>query len=277
MAEAEDEGAVTLHPATLAALAEFRREREAQATAAKGEAEDAGASLLLSEDFGMSQFWYSPETSQFLAEEARWCHAQVGRGQVAFLASPSAYKAYRSSLAQQRDAGAGAGAGAGVGAAAAPAAAPHPPAAYVLEFDPRFAVFQPHFVHYDYNHPLRGLPPELLGACSVLVLDPPFLNHECLAGFAATVEALRLPAAQGGARLLLASGAVQLQSAAQLLQLRPTRRAIVHAGGRLLNPFALFTNYEHPETLGGWDVEAERAAGVGQGGSDGSGRAEKAE
>ena len=75
--------------------------------------------------------------------------------------------------------------------------------AYILEFDTRFAVFQEAFVRYDYNHPLAGLPQQLLGACSVLVLDPPFLNHECLAGFAATVGALQRPAAQGGARVLL--------------------------------------------------------------------------
>lgn len=242
---------MALHPSTLAALAEFRREREAQLSAAKGEAEDAGATLLLSEDFGMSQFWYSAETSQFLAEEARWCHAQAGQGHVAFLSSPSAYKAYRSlGLAAQQ------------GGAAAGGSAQQPPPAYVFEFDARFAVFQSAFVSYDYNHPLAGIPPQLLGACSVLVLDPPFLNHECLAGFAETVAALRRPEAQGGTRLLLATGAVQLQSAAQLLGLRPTRRAILHAGGRLSNPFALYTNYEHAETLGGWDEEAERAAGV---------------
>jgi len=239
-----DDDAVSLHPATLAALAEFRREREAQEARAKDEASDKGNNLLTSEDYSLSQFWYSAATSQFLAEEVRWCHTQAGGGCVAFLSSPSAYKAYRSLAAAGSD-------------------------AYLLEFDARFAVFQGAFVRYDYNHPLAGLPQQLLGACSVLVLDPPFLNHECLAGFAATVGALQRPAAQGGARVLLASGAVQLQSAAQLLGLRPTRRAIEHAGGRLSNPFALYTNYEHEEALGGWDVEAERAAAAGSGGGGG--------
>jgi hypothetical protein len=255
-----DEDAVTLHPDTLAALAAFRSERAAHAEQAKREAEDTGADLLTSEDYGLSQFWYSAETSQFLAEEVRWCHAQAGGGHIAFLSSPSAYKAYRSLAAA-----------AAAAAAAAGAAAPPPlPAARLFEFDARFAVFGEAFVQYDYNHPLAGLPQALLGACSVLVLDPPFLNHECLAAFAATVGALQRPAAQGGARLLLASGAVQLASARQLLGLRPTRRAIAHAGGRLSNPFALYTNYEHEEALGGWDVEAERAAAGGSGGSGGS-------
>ena len=260
-----DDDAVTLHPDTLAALAAFRSERAAHIEQAKREAEDTGTNLLTSEDYGLSQFWYSAETSQFLAEEVRWCHAQAGGGHIAFLSSPSAYTAYRSLAAA---------AAAGAAPAAAGAAAPQQqlPAAHLFEFDARFAVFGEAFVQYDYNHPLAGLPRALLGACSVLVLDPPFLNHECLAGFAATVGALQRPAAQGGARLLLASGAVQLASARQLLGLRPTRRAIAHAGGRLSNPFSLYTNYEHEEVLGGWDVEAERAA-AGGGGGGGSGAA----
>jgi hypothetical protein len=247
MSGAGDDDSITLSPAALAALLEFRREKASKEEAAAHEDEDTSTSLLMAEDYGASQFWYSSETSEFLAAEVRWCYEQVRKGHVVFLSSPSAYKAYRS-MARLSSSGGGSGSA---------AASPPPPAAHLFEFDTRFAVFGSEFVHYDYNHPLQ-LPAHLLGACSVVMLDPPFLNHECLAAFAETVRALQLPG--GETRVLLATGAVQLQSAAQLLGLRPTAKAILHAGGRLSNPFALYTNYEHQDTLGGWDEEAERAA-----------------
>jgi hypothetical protein len=62
-----------------------------------------------------------------------------------------------------------------------------------------------------------------------------------------------------GAKVLLASGAVQMRAARVHLGLRPTNRGIEHEGGRLSNPFSLFTNYEHPDTLGGWDAQLEEA------------------
>ena len=243
MATAGDDDAVALHPATLAALAEFRREKEEAEARAAHEAEDDSAKLLITEDYGESQFWYSEETSQFLAEEACWCREQLGRGEVVFLSSPSAYKAYRS--LERKRGGSSGGSGGG---------------AHVFEYDARFAVFGEAFVKYDYNHPLEGIPERLLGQCSVVMLDPPFLNRDCLAGFAETVRALQLPT--GETRVLLATGAVQIAFARELLGLRPTQRPILHAGGRLSNPFALYTNYAHEETLRGWDVEAERASGL---------------
>ena len=232
---ADDDAGVSLHPDTLAALAAFMAEKRAQEERAKGEAEDSSASLIMAEDWQQSQFWYAEDTAQFLAGEVRWCAAQAP-GAIAFISSPSAYKAFRSSSA----------------AAAAAAAAP---GAFLLEYDARFAVFGDAFVQYDYNQPL-ALPAHLLGRCSVIMLDPPFLNEDCLAGFAETVRALSVP---GGARVLLATGAVQLAAAAKLLGLRPTRRPILHAK-RLSNPFALFANYEHEEALLGWDEAAEAAA-----------------
>ena len=240
-----DDDPITLHPSTLAALAAFRREREAAEEEAKREAEDDGARLLLTEDYSESQFWYSEETSQFLAEEVCWCREQVGGGEVVFLSSPSAYKAYRS-LVRRRGGGGG-----GSGSSDAQAA-------HLLEYDSRFSVFGDAFVKYDYNHPLEGIPGRLLGRCSVVMLDPPFLNRDCLAGFAQTVRALQLPT--GETRVLLATGAVQLAFAKELLGLRPTQRPILHAGGRLSNPFALFSNYEPEEALLGWDEESERAS-----------------
>ena len=226
-----------LRPDTLAALQAFLAEKAAAEEAASKEAEDGAASLATTESWQLSQFWYSEATSRFLAEEVGRCAAAAAAASPApplavFLSSPSAFKAYR-------------------------AAFPAAPAA-LLEFDERFACFGAAFSRYDYNRPLE-LPPHLLGAAAVLMLDPPFLQRDCLAAFAQSVRALAAP---GGARVLLATGAVQLRAARELLGLRPTRAAVEHAGGRLSNPFKLFASYEGGAELGGWDVEAEAAEEV---------------
>lgn len=249
----DDDDPVALRPDTLAALRAFLAERDAEADNAAREADDGGVALLTSEDWQLSQFWYDAETSTFLADEvARCCSAAAsaavqlhgsssgdardnGDVTVAFLSSPSAYKAFRSR-----------GSTPGV-------------SAVLLEYDPRFSVFGPDaFVRYDYRAPL-DVPARLLGVCDVVLLDPPFLNTECLQGFAATVGALARPGHH--TRVLLASGSVMLIDARRLLGVRPTRARIVHAEGRLSNPFSLYTNYPSSHA-GGWDVEAESAAGA---------------
>ena len=240
MSDRDDaDGAPSLRADTLAALRAFLDERDLAEAAAAREAEDTSASLLTTEDWELSQFWYDEETSRFLAAEVSRC-AVDARGArradstedvvVAFLSSPSAYKALRA-------------AGVPVGVRAV-----------LFEFDPRFNIFAPDFYQFDYKAPL-ALPAELRHGVDVFLLDPPFLNAECLDGFATAVRALSRGA---DARVLLASGAVMLSAARAALGLRPTRRAIAHASGRLSNPFALYTNYERDE-LGGWDVEAEMA------------------
>jgi hypothetical protein len=242
---ADEDDAPSLRPDTLAALQAFLAEKKAAAELEAREAQDAGATLLTSEDWQLSQFWYSESTCRFLAAEVGRCTGADGGGGggggggapaapalAAFLSSPSAFKAYR---------------------AAFPAAP-----AVLLEYDERFSCFGDAFHPYNYASPL-ALPPALLGNCGCIMLDPPFLQRECLAGFAESVRALAAP----GARVLLATGAVQLRAARELLGLRPTNAAIEHESGRLSNPFKLFCNYDAAGPLGGWDVEAEAAEGGG--------------
>jgi hypothetical protein len=285
----DDDAPITLRSDSLAALAAFLAEREALTIAAKREADDAGATLLTSEDWELSQFWYDETTARFLAAEVSRCAAEavavavgvtregtaevdaVTRGGniiVAFVSSPSAYKAYRAS-----------GGIAGV-------------RSVLLEYDSRFNVFGEDFVQFDYKAPeaLRDNAPFLLGNVDVFLIDPPFLNAECLSGFAAAVSLMKRshhaavasasssssliseslstpsqppppPPPPPPPHILLASGAVMLQSARSLLGLRPTRASIKHAAGRLSNPFALYANYMRNE-LGGWeDEEAESVGG----------------
>jgi hypothetical protein len=186
-----------------------------------------------------------------LAGEVARCASDAiaarGAATVAFISCPSAFKGWRAP-------------------GMAPAGKTH---SMLLEFDSRFSVFGDAFALYDYHAP-EVVPESLRGACDVILLDPPFLQPDCLAAFARTVGLLRRGGAaaadgQPPTRILLATGAVMLPHARDLLGLRPTRLKIEHADGRLSNPFALFANYERAETLGGWDEEAEAAAARAEG------------
>jgi hypothetical protein len=166
------------------------------------------------------------------ASSAPGVGADGGRVTVAVLSAPSAYKALL--------------------------AAGLPPwlDARLFEYDTRFAAFGPSFVRYDYAAPL-AFPPELRGAVDVVILDPPFINADCLGGFARTVYALRR---DNGVRTLVCTGAVMLRTARALLGVRPVRAAVRHAANRLSNPFSLYVNYDDAGRLGGVDAEAEAAA-----------------
>ncbi len=107
------------------------------------------------------------------------------------------------------------------------------------------------FVYYDFNSPL-DLPSALIGQCAGIVLDPPYLNADCLKGFTSTVMMLRkaedIP-------LMLCTGAVMADTAAAMLGVKQTAAAIVHEGSRLSNPFACFVANIEPSELGGYAVE----------------------
>ena len=270
VAGAEDGGG--LSAATREALLAVLSATSAARARAADEADTAatGAALATEEDWAISQFWYSEATARELAALARGLAAEAaaeaaaaaaasggdGGGRaavVACLSCPSVYKALRALLAEEAAAAAAAG--------PAPPAARAPVRAHVLEFDRRFAIFGEDFSFFDYNTPLE-LPAALLGACDVVVLDPPFLNRDCLAAFASSVAALRRPAG-GATRVVLCTGAVMLRAARELLGARPTRAEVRHESGRLSNPFSVFVDFPvsdaHP-FLRGVDEEAERAA-----------------
>lgn len=241
---------LTLRPDTLAVLQAFLAEREAARAAEEKEAEDTSQALKLSEGFGMSQFWYDEATCAALATEVlrlvedcaakkRKRAAETGsdspvRVRVACLACPSTFKAL----------------------VARPLPAGLEP--FVFEYDMRFAVFGPRFVHYDFNAPAAfgsSVSAELPGSFDIIALDPPYLNADCLAAFASTIDVLK---AAPDVPIMLCTGAVMLPHAARLLKARPTSFHVGHAS-HLSNPFALYVNYPVPETLGGIDEEAEAA------------------
>jgi hypothetical protein len=237
-----EDGPPALRADTLAILQQVLREKEEARERAAREAESSAVTLGIEEDWQASQFWYDEATCRALAREllalAAARHAAGGAGtvNVACLACPSAYKALR--------------------------ALGLPPyvRAWVFEVDTRFGVFGEDFVHYDFNAPLR-FPEALRGSMDVVIMDPPFINRDCLRAFARTALALRRG---NDVRLLLCTGAVMLREARLLLGARPMRLHVGHVN-RLSNPFSLYINYDDAGRLGG-------VAGGRGGGGAGGGR-----
>ena len=115
----------------------------------------------VSEDFGMSQFWYDAETSRRLGQEAL-NHAKGGV--IAIISAPSAYKKLLDLEPNRTD-------------------------AYCFEYDPRFACFGDAFVKYDFHEPER-IPAKLLGRCDYIMVDPPYLNPDAVAKYSRTIRLL---------------------------------------------------------------------------------------
>jgi EEF1A lysine methyltransferase 1 len=122
---------------------------------------------IFGEDWNASQFWYTNETASTLARQllVNADHHSA----IAVVSAPSVYVQLRNMLAE-KDAAAR-------------------PRLCLLEFDTRFEVVGPDFVHYDYQHPLR-LPAELKGQFDRIICDPPFLSEDCQTKTALTVRYL---------------------------------------------------------------------------------------
>eukprot|EP01052_Picozoa_sp_SAG31_P021800 SAG31_NODE_1703_length_7495_cov_3.115062_6_plen_266_part_00 len=136
-----------------------------EATAAKNE----GAGV--SENFGLSQFWYDESTSKALACEAL---ERSNGGKIAILSAPSAYR----SLVEVVD----------------PACKMR---AFCFEYDRRFAqTFGSQYVYYDFNDP-DNVPASLRGQCDYIMVDPPYLNPDAVEKYARTIRALARPPEDG--------------------------------------------------------------------------------
>ncbi|KAF8985573.1 hypothetical protein BGZ46_003579 [Entomortierella lignicola] len=106
---------------------------------------------LFREDWQLSQFWYSDETSEKLAQEI--LNNTDANSIVCCISSPTAY--------------------------------------VKLMFDTRFDVYGRQFIHYDYAKPQEfRLSEELKGTVDMIVVDPPFLSEECLTKTLQTVRFL---------------------------------------------------------------------------------------
>ncbi|XVE75800.1 hypothetical protein DITRI_Ditri12bG0121300 [Diplodiscus trichospermus] len=230
--DTDDDDPPVLSSHALAALKEFLQE-QSQALANHETLETGGAGgngaesevALVTEDWGLSQFWYDPETARTVAQEVlSLSTCSDSDYKVACIACPTLYaylKKMDPSISVQ-----------------------------LLDYDKRFEQYGSDFTFYDYNQP-EDLPLELKHTYQVIVADPPYLSKECLEKVSQTISFLIRPQQS---YLLLLTGEVQRDRAAELLGLRPCNFRPRHSS-KLGNEFRLFTNYDPGERLGGWEQE----------------------
>ncbi|GAP85220.1 putative n-6 adenine-specific DNA methyltransferase 2 [Rosellinia necatrix] len=192
------------------------------------------------EDWNESQFWYSDETANLLANQL--LDGTSDKSAIAVVSTPSVFVALKNIMT------------------AAGYTGPKP-TTYLLEHDHRFAVF-PEFVFYDFAHPFK-LPASLKGAVDGgMICDPPFLSDDCQTKMAMTLRWLaRKPSTSttttssssssssssdaAGPRVLICTGERMEPLVGRLyrpLGVRTTTYEPVHAG--LKNEFLCYANFE---------------------------------
>ncbi|EYU38724.1 hypothetical protein MIMGU_mgv1a012685mg [Erythranthe guttata] len=218
----EDDGddlpALSSH--ALDALKEFLAEQNREVAAADG-AEEVS---LVAEDWRLSQFWYDRETAETIAAEVATLCETLASPRVSCIACPTLYAYLKRS-------------------------APQVPA-QLLEYDKRFEQYGTEFTFYDYNHP-EDLPSSLKHSFPIVVADPPYLSKECLEKVAEAIRFLSIP---GESYVLLLTGEVQKDLAAEVLGLHPCGFRPQHTS-KLGNEFRLFTSYDPGTRLSGWQKE----------------------
>ncbi|XP_068307877.1 uncharacterized protein [Pyrus communis] len=227
VASDDDDDAPTLSLQALEALKEFLGEQTQSSpdTAAESREADSTGPALIAEDWRLSQFWYDPRTAQTLAQEVlTLCNSATASARVACVACPSLYAYLKNADSDV--------------------------SVQLLEYDKRFEQYGSDFSFYDYNRP-EDLPLELKNAFDIVVADPPYLSQECLEKVAQTISFL---ARSEKSYLLLLTGAVQKERAAELMGLHPCGFRPQHSS-KLGNEFRLFTNYDPETRLEGWELE----------------------
>eukprot|EP01133_Synstelium_polycarpum_P016759 gene16759-19927_t len=150
---------------SLAALQEFMKEK-----AAKELEEEHQQDTDIGEDWGLSQFWYEPSTSELVAKAIAIDTLGTNK-RVLCLSTPSIFRVLYHN--QQ-------------------------------EFDKRFSVFGDRFSFYDYKSPL-DFPEHYKESFDLICFDPPFLSEECLERVSHTIKAL----SHSNTRLILLTGRIQ--------------------------------------------------------------------
>ena len=185
-----------LSSSTLKALTEFLAEQQS-------------GQKSQDEDWQLSQFWYSKETSVRLTREI--LENTNSGDMIACISSPTAFKEFLSIDNLDRK-------------------------VFLLEFDSRFQIYD-NFIQYDYNDPLN-LPRELLGKIDYILVDPPFLSIECWTKVSSTVKSLL----SKNGKICACTGAIMKEFLARELMTLETDYSPCHTGG-LQNEFKAFINY----------------------------------
>lgn len=212
----EDEFQLSLE--TLAILEQFKREKQEQdekfqkLKAQSEKAHELKAKLTMldfKEDWQLSQFWYTEDTSNALAQEAI---SQTLAGQrIGCIASPSVYTALKK-IEHDRE-------------------------PFVLEYDKRFNVFDEEFIFYDFNEPL-AIDKSMRNSFDFLVIDPPFLSNACWSKVIQTAKYL----IKEKGKIMVCTGLVMKELIASELDCQLCEFQIEHANG-LSNEFGCYLNY----------------------------------
>ncbi|CAJ0571524.1 unnamed protein product, partial [Mesorhabditis spiculigera] len=148
-----DDDIPTLPEDTLQLIAQFRQEQKRQE-----EAEQTGAGEI-SENWQLSQFWYTPETARALCQEATKALLEArGGGNVAVISAPTLLQYFGDVEAVKEK----------------------KINLRLFEYDDRFRIKYPdEYINFDYRSPLL-LPEDLRNTFDLVIADPPFLSDECL-------------------------------------------------------------------------------------------------
>ncbi|KAF8250269.1 N-6 adenine-specific DNA methyltransferas-like protein 2, partial [Wilcoxina mikolae CBS 423.85] len=237
-----------LAPSTWDALAEFMREKDEQARRfedlrLKAEQEHEARIATMEdfeEDWNHSQFWYSDETASALAEAL--LEGATEDTVIGLVSAPTVYVKIREWKSTGRIS--------------------KNITVKLFEFDQRFAVFKDDFIPYNFQHPLRALPPSLKAKFDRVLIDPPFLSEDCQTKTALTVRWMTKPwvAQRIGAsasaesevqqpRIMLCTGERMKDLVLRLY--RPagviTTTLDVQHHNKLNNDFHCYSNFEHGE------------------------------
>ena len=179
---------------------------------------DAAGSAYVSEDFGMSQFWYDDETAERMARQMLRFEGRLG-----FISCPTAFRALKRLAPERAD-------------------------VFCFEYDRRFGqLWGNEFVFYDCHKPL-DLPLELHGSFDALIADPPYLNPDTMQSFGQTLQLLsRTGCVRGGGQdtipSVLVTGAVLQDDIARVLGFEPAVFEPRHSSN-IMNRLLCYCNFE---------------------------------
>lgn len=223
-----DNDDLKLSSSTMLALQEFlkeEKERKEEFEKLSAQAEDEFDRVrelgmnAFQEDWNLSQFWYSKETSDLLADEL--LEGATATTRIVVISAPSVYAA----IIQR------------------PLDSLPTKEISLLEFDDRFRIMaKDKFVHYDFNKP-EDLSPVLENSFDRALVDPPFLSEECQTKAAIATKYL-LKRDQPTNRIIVCTGE-RMKSVIESAYPK-TKETTFHPqhGNGLSNEFRCYASYE---------------------------------